>query len=504
MTGHLVIEDLAVAAPDGTPLVGGVTLSAAPGRLLTLLGETGSGKSLVVQAAMGVLPAGLSAAGRITLDGVALPAGPARRSLWGRRLAMLPQEPWLALDLTMRALGQVAEVYRLVRGLSPPAAEAEARARLAELGLAEAARHYPFQLSGGMAQRLALAVLRAADAPVLLADEPTKGLDAPRRDEVAARLREEADRGRTLITVTHDIAVARAIGGTLAVMLEGQVVEQGPADAVLTRPTADYTRRLLAADPTVWPLRGAATTPPAGQPVVEGTSLVRGFGDRPVLRGADLAVRRGEVVAVLGPSGCGKTTLGDLLLGLLRPEAGQVRRAPGIAPWRFQKLYQDPPSAFVPHQTMRRALSDLGGRHGLAWPVFEALLSQLRLAPALLDRRPNEISGGELQRFALVRALALDPVFLFADEPTSRLDLITQQEVALLLRSLAKEHGLGLLLVTHDRALAERLADRVLALENGRLRPNAQLRGHATGAGLEEESLAVFDGKNVVPQPIKT
>ena len=471
MSGHLVIENLTVAAPDGTQLVHGVTLAAGPGRPLTLLGETGSGKSLVVQAAMGVLPEGLSAAGRVTLDGVALPTGPARRPLWGRRLAMLPQEPWLALDPTMRALGQVAEVYRLVRGLQPPAAEVEARARLAELGLAEAARRYPFQLSGGMAQRLALAVLRAADAPVLLADEPTKGLDAPRRDEVAARLRQEADRGRTLLVVTHDIPVARTMSGTLAVMLEGRVVEQGPAEAVLTRPAKDYTRRLLAADPAVWPLRVASAVLPVSEPVVEGIGLARSFGGRPVLRGADLAVRRGEVVAVLGPSGCGKTTLGDLLLGLLRPEAGQVWRASGHTAWRFQKLYQDPPSAFVPHQTMRRALADLARRHNLAWPIFEALLDQLRLAPALLDRRPSQISGGELQRFALVRALALDPVFLFADEPTSRLDPITQQEVALLLRRLAKERGLGLLLVTHDQALADRLADRVLVLEAGGLRP---------------------------------
>jgi peptide/nickel transport system ATP-binding protein len=471
VSGILSIEDLTVAAPDGTPLVRGVTLAAGPGRPLTLLGETGSGKSLVVQAAMGVLPAGLSAAGRITLDGAALPTGSARRALWGRRLAMLPQEPWLALDPTMRALGQVAEVYRLVRGLPPPVAVAEARARLAELGLAEAARRYPFQLSGGMAQRLALAVLRATDAPVLLADEPTKGLDAPRRDEVAARLRQEADRGRTLVVVTHDIAVARAIGGTLAVMLEGRVVEQGPAGAVLARPVADYTRRLLAADPAVWPPRAASAALPMGEPVVEGTGLVRSFGGQPVLRGADLAVRRGEVVAVLGPSGCGKTTLGDLLLGLLRSEAGQVRRAPGLAPWRFQKLYQDPPSAFVPHQTMRRTLADLGRRHGLGWPVFEALLARLRLAPALLDRRPDEISGGELQRFALARALALDPAFLFADEPTSRLDPISQREVALVLRSLAEDRGLGLLFVTHDRTLADRLADRVLVLEAGRLQP---------------------------------
>jgi ABC-type dipeptide/oligopeptide/nickel transport system ATPase subunit len=191
----------------------------------------------------------------------------------------------------------------------------------------------------------------------------------------------------------------------------------------------------------------------------------RGFGGRPVLRGIHLSVHRGEIVAVTGPSGCGKTTLGDVLLGLLRPKAGTVLRLPGVAPWRFGKLYQDPPSAFAPHQTMRQALQDVAYRHSLSWAAITAWLGRLRLAPVLLDRRPEALSGGELQRFALARVLALDPVFLFADEPTSRLDPITQAEVSALLGKLARERGLAVLLVTHDAALAAKLADRTLQLK---------------------------------------
>lgn len=465
----LEIRDLRVLAPDGAALVRGVSLTARPGVPLTLLGETGSGKSLVLAAAMGVLAPALRAEGSVRLDGVELLGAPAPvlRRLWGRRLALLPQEPWLALDPTMRALGQVAEVFRVVRGLPRAEARAEAGALLAALGLAEAGRRFPFQLSGGMAQRVALAVLRAADAPVLLADEPTKGLDAARRDEAALRLREEADRGRTVLAVTHDVAVARALGGEAAVMLDGGVVERGEAARVLSSPSHPYARRLLAAEPSFWPPRAPRRA--GGDVVVEGRGLAKGLGGRPVLRGADIAVRRGEVVAVLGPSGCGKTTLGDLLLGLLRPDAGEARRAPGFASWRFQKLYQDPPSAFAPRLTLRRALADLARRHGLGPGAFEAPLARLRLPAALLDRRPDEVSGGELQRFALLRALALDPVFLFADEPTSRLDPVTQEEVAALLRACASERGLGVLLVTHDAALAGKLADRVLQLGSGTL-----------------------------------
>ena len=472
----LEVHGLRVLAADGAALVRGVSLAARPGVPLTLLGETGSGKSLVLAAAMGVLAPGLRAEGSVRLDGVELlgaPA-PALRRLWGRRLALLPQEPWLALDPTMRALGQVAEVFRVVRGLPRAEARAEAEALLAALGLADAGRRFPFQLSGGMAQRVALAALRAADAPVLLADEPTKGLDAERRDEAALRLRQEADRGRTVLAVTHDVAVARALGGEAAVMLDGEVVERGGAARVLSRPSHPYARRLFAAEPANWPPLPGPVGGSAGAPVAEGRGLAKGFAGRPVLRGADVAVRRGEVVAVLGPSGCGKTTLGDLLLGLLRPDSGKVRRMPDTPPWRFQKLYQDPPSAFAPRLTMRRGLADLARRHDLGTGAFDALFARLRLSPALLDRRPAELSGGELQRFALLRALALDPVFLFADEPTSRLDPVTQREVAALLRACAAERGLGVLLVTHDAALARKSAHRVLELRGGALHDAAE------------------------------
>lgn len=458
----LLVEDLSVAGPQGR-IVRDVAIAAAPGTPLTLIGETGSGKSLVAAAIMGTLPPGLSATGRIRLERTELLDLPptARRALWGRRIALLPQEPWLSLDPTMPAASQVREVFGLVRGEAPAAARQGATRLLTALGLrAPAAARYPFQLSGGMAQRVAIAATQAAGASLLLADEPTKGLDEALRDDLAAMLRARAAEA-TVLTITHDIALARMLGGTVAVMLEGCVIESGPVAEVLDAPRHAYTRRLVDADPSRWP--SPPPVAPGAAVVVAGRGLARGFGTRRLFAGLDIDVRAGEFVAVSGPSGCGKTTLGNVLLGLLRPEAGSVTRA-DAAPTRFQKLYQDPPAAFAPHATLRTALADLARRHGIAWARIAPLLAKLRLAPALLDRLPGQISGGELQRFALARVLLLDPLFLFADEATSRLDPITQQEVMDLLRAQVEERGLGVLLVTHETALARAMATQHVTL----------------------------------------
>ncbi len=465
----LEVEGLRVAVGDKS-LVHGVSLAVTAGRPFTILGDTGSGKSLVAEAVMGILPRELRTSGKVTIDGKTYDAADAaaRRGLWGRAIAMLPQEPWLSLDPTMRGSFQVEEVHTLVRGTSAATARKRAQAELARLGLGQAGRKFPFQLSGGMAQRLALAATHAGGAGILIADEPTKGLDAALCGEVVTLLRGEVERGAALITITHDIGVARGLGGEVAVMLDGRVVEHGPAEQVLVAPSHEYTRRLLAADPASWPERARTK---GGEVVLAAEGLAKALGGRMLFEGLDISIHAGQSVAVTGPSGCGKTTLGNLLLGLMRPDAGRVARAPGKAAVAFQKIYQDPPAAFAPRVTLRTALKDVCQRHGIAWSKVEPLMARMRLAPALLDRLPDQVSGGELQRFALVRVLLLDPVFIFADEATSRLDPITQQDVMTLLREAVDERGFAMLLVTHDRALAAKVADRSFALDHESLRP---------------------------------
>ena len=472
VTPALAVDELTVLHGKQA-LVRGVSFAIPPGGVLTLLGESGSGKSLLAQAIMGNLPSSLRCTGRVAIAGNANDAADARsrHALWGRRLALLPQEPWLALDPTMPVRAQVAETYALVGapaagrgGWRARFAEGKARAdrALAALGLGDAAHKYPFMISGGMAQRVAFLATRAAGAPLMIIDEPTKGLDADRRGEVLELLRAAQREGMSLLCITHDIWLARALGGQLGVMLKGEVIEQGEAAAVLAAPQQAYTQRLLAADPACWPASRPAAAASGALVRVEG--VAKAFGQQTLFSGIDAVIAPGEIVAVSGPSGSGKTSFGNIVLGLLKPNAGRVTRKPGLAPTAFQKIQQDPGAAFAPRITLRQSLRDLVKLHRLDWAELETLLQRMRLAPALLDRLPHQVSGGELQRIALARVLLMKPALIFADEPTSRLDPVTQQEVFALLLEQVRASGCALLLVTHDADIVARVASRRIAL----------------------------------------
>ncbi len=474
MMNGLGLHRLTIKDAQGATLVSDVSLDLPRGSVLTVIGETGSGKSLVAQALFGLLPAGMRATGHIRIgESTPVPVSDhqALARHWRKTMMLIPQEPGLALDPTMRVGRQLA-----LAGI-PENAIADA---LGAVDMpASVADAYPFMLSGGMAQRVTVAIALATGSPVLVADEPTKGMDAQRIGQAIGLFRRVAARGHSLMLITHDLAVARAMPGTVVVLREGRLVEEGPGDAVLTSPRSCYARELLAADPATWPRK--PHNPATGPLLLAAHDVAFSWQGKqpmaaPLFRNIQMHVRAGGVVAVAGPSGCGKTTLGNVLLGLLRPAQGHVRwgthdphgdpAAKARLRQRYQKLHQDPMTAFAPHSTIGVQLAMLRKlRPGLELAArLPALLESLKLAPALLKRLPSALSGGEAQRLALARILLLDPAVIVADEPTSRLDPIVQRETMALLRACVDERKMGLVIISHDFGLMGAMADDVLTM----------------------------------------
>jgi len=313
-----------------------------------------------------------------------------------------------------------------------------------------------------MAQRLAITVATAAGANLILADEPTKGLDVTRRDDIVRLLQARAE-GGSLLTITHDVAIARQLAGRLMVIKGGTLVEEGDAQQILNQPKDDYTKALIAAEPKQWPKPRLAEV--GNTLVLEADKLAIERGGRTLFKDISFSVHQGEVVGVVGDSGCGKSSLGDALLGLLPLQQGHLNRLSSASkPYQWLKLYQDPPSAFTSSVSLQQLLDDLVQLHHLDQSRIAPLMARLSLPEGILERNCLSVSGGELQRFAILRALLLDPVFLFADEPTSRLDPITAQEVTQLLVELARETGCAVLLVSHDPDLVSKTCDQVIRL----------------------------------------
>nr|WP_236778060.1 ATP-binding cassette domain-containing protein [Agrobacterium tumefaciens] len=456
LVSTLAVERLTIATPDRV-IVENISLGVAAGEILAVLGETGSGKSLIGSAIMGLIPGGVSVTGRIIVNGRIYDAADrsALRSLWAQDLFLLPQEPLNALAPLLSAKSQVGEQIRSARRSH------DAGAALSAMQLdAEHHDKRPFELSGGMAQRVMAAIASVTSAGIVLADEPTKGLDADRRDVVAQVFSALRNSGRAILLITHDIALVRSLADQIAFLDESSIIESGPAKEILRDPRTDYARRYIASDPATWDARPYARSTTAK--VIETDHLRIGIGKKVLADDVNFHCHAGHISALLGKSGIGKTTLGRTLLGQTSPLGGIIRRPTTERGGSIQKLHQDPTRVFAPWQSLGRSLEDLrhlpDGDRGFG--QVPGLMQRFGLRHDLLHRRPHQISGGEAQRLALVRILAMRPTMLIADEPTSRLDPPVQEQVIRHLRKVADEDELAILLITHDRDLSTAIADR--------------------------------------------
>ncbi|WP_194411491.1 ATP-binding cassette domain-containing protein [Microbacterium cremeum] len=475
MTG-LVVQGLRVAI-DGRLAVDGLDLSVAPGECVAVIGESGAGKSLTARALLGLSPEGaVVGAGALEIDGIdARSLGErAWRRLRGSRIALVSQDALVSLDPLRRIEAEIAEPLVLHGGRMPRTAlRARVTALLREVAMPDAprrARQYPHELSGGLRQRALIASALAGSPTILVADEPTTALDATVQARVLALLRTIADRGVAVVIISHDFTAVRRIADRVLVMREGRVVESGPTAAVFSDPADPYTRRLVAA--ALHEPRAPVVDAPPDRVTVRGLS--KSF-DTPAVVDVSFSVPRGRTLGIVGESGSGKTTLARMIVGVERPDAGDVL-LDGSAPTpatrrRVQLVHQNPLGALDPRWRVDRSLREALGAAGVprserARRVRE-LMAEVELHPDLARRRPAALSGGQRQRVAIARALAADPEVLVLDEPVSALDPLVRETVLALLARLQRERDLTLLLVSHDLDVVAAVADDVVVMKDG-------------------------------------
>ncbi len=482
----LVVEDLTVRHGGEKHALAGVSLSLRAGEVLCVVGASGAGKSTLALALLGALPPSAVCSGRICMGSRAFDADDRQslEGLRGRGIGMVWQDPLATLHPLRTIRAQLGEVLLATR--SPLAMKARLDTALLDVGLDPPAvflRRYPHQLSGGQRQRTGVALALAAAPAVLVADEATSALDASLRLEVATLLRDRCRAaGAGLIFIAHDLSLVASMADRVLVLEQGRVVEVGHASEVLGAPCSEAARRLLAARPRTSSSRSHAAVAlrendAVREPVATTTAVrVRNLVARPggrrmraALDGVDFDLYRARVLGVVGASGSGKSTLARVLAGLIAPESGAVGHADKAGQSAVQLVFQDPAASFDPRMRLRESLAEPARLARRDTSVPQDLLQRVQLDVALLDRYPHELSGGQLQRFAIARALQCAPQVLVCDEAVSALDTIVQGEILNLLREIAERERVAVVFIGHDLAAVASISDYLLVLHEGRV-----------------------------------
>ncbi len=503
MSALIEVRDLSVSyhtAGRVKEAVRQVSFSLKQGETLAIVGESGSGKTTLASALLGLLPASARISGgslRVADTDISHASERVKRQLRGRVIGLVPQDPMVSLNPTLTIGRQIGESLILAHGRRYPALDADVLELLAQVGLdtpALRARQYPHELSGGMRQRVLIAIALAGNPKVIIADEPTSALDVTVQRRILDHLEQLVQaRGISLIIITHDLGVAADRADRVLVMKDGQRVEQGPARQVLGAPTQAYTRALLAAAPAFGQGKGPVPLPSgASRPLLTLENVGKRYAlparngeaqSFQALQRLSLNVHRGQTVAIVGESGSGKSTSLRIALGLETASEGKVRfdgQDLTHLTWqqfrplrqRMQLVQQNPFASLNPRFTIFESVVEPLVSFGLlkGEPLRQAarqLMDQVQLPASYLDCLPRELSGGQRQRVAIARALALKPDLLLLDEPVSALDVSVQAQILELLRGLQAELGVAYVLVSHDLAVVASLAHEVVVLRRG-------------------------------------
>ena len=515
-----------------------VSLAVEPGDILGVVGESGAGKSTVGNAVIGLLePPGEMTAGEVRLSGRRIDdlEDAEKRKLRGKRIGMIFQDPLTSLNPLQTIEQQLVETIDLHLGTGEAAARRRAVDLLRQVGIPEPelrVKQHPHQFSGGMRQRVVIALALAAEPDVIIADEPTTALDVSIQAQILDLMRalcKEENVG--MMIITHDMGVIADVTDRVAVMYRGRLVEHGATEQVLGRPEHPYTRSLISAVPRPdvklvrFPLvtyiedagetprnidverhwlgqardfEGAGRAAAAGGPLIALESLHMRFTTRrsflrrnrvylDAVRDVSLDIHEGEVFGLVGESGSGKSTVARMICGLHAPVAGAIRfagteltalrREADLDPFRrqMQMIFQDPYSSLNPRMRVRDIVAEPIRFHRLAdgrqevEAIVADLLEQVGLGAGAATRYPHEFSGGQRQRISIARALATRPRFLICDEPTSALDVSIQAQVLNLLKDLQELLGLTMLFISHDLPVIRQMCDRVGVMQGGRL-----------------------------------
>ncbi|MFX0541977.1 ABC transporter ATP-binding protein [Roseovarius sp. S4756] len=509
----LSVRDLNISFGSAT-VVDDLNFEIAPGSTLAMVGESGSGKSVTSLAIMGLLPDRVGRTeGSIRFDDRELLTLPESemRQVRGDRISMIFQEPMTSLNPVQRIGDQLGEVIRIHRGLKGAQLKAAVLEMLKKVRIPDPEtrmRQYPHTFSGGMRQRVMIAMALACDPALIIADEPTTALDVTVQAQTLALLKDlQRETGAAVLFITHDMGVVAEVADHVLVMRHGREIESGTVHEVFSNPKDPYTKSLIEAAPSVAGKRVDGTIP--ARPV-DGVPISFS-GDQPVLKVSDLSVRfpmhsgflgrvtgivhavddvsfaigKGETLGLVGESGSGKSTIGKAIINLAPIHSGQIsvleqpinyHDPRSLARLRrdVQMIFQDPYGSLDSRQTIGSAIIEPMFVHGLAKgreavDKMEWLMERVGLDPARASSLPHEFSGGQRQRICIARALAMSPKLIIADEAVSALDVSIKGQIIELMIDLQEEFGVSYLFISHDMAAVERICDRVAVMYFGEI-----------------------------------